>query len=162
MKKILLTISFFLACMQLVIPASVLLGSEPAYINTEKQETIRPSYPFPTFLSTGPYVWYENAKNKPTKGHTYRIATFSDEQSYNIYIEKVRFGSNGCCLEIIDYRQLMLDEQILRELFPGNKGQHGFKLIRWLKPESFEFHAYGGSYNISSIGSKKPLITEIQ
>jgi len=127
-----------------------------------KQEIIRPSYPFPTFLSTGPYVWYDNVKNKPIKGHTYRIATFSENQLYRIFIEKVEFGDSGCCLEIVDYRELIINEIFLTKQFPKNTGSHGFKLIRWLKPTSFEFQAYGGVYKLSEIDKKKPFLEEIK
>ncbi|RLA05528.1 MAG: hypothetical protein DRQ47_00980 [Gammaproteobacteria bacterium] len=131
-------------------------------VATEKQDKIRPSYPFPTFLSTGPYIWYENVKNKPIKGHTFRISTFSTEQSYEIFIEKVEFGNDGCCLEIIDFRQLILDKAFLQTHYPKNKGSHNFKLIRWLEPEVFEFQAFGGKYKLSQIGEQSPLLEEIE
>ena len=126
------------------------------------QEEIRPSYPFPTFLSTGPYIWYENVKDKPIKGHTYRIATFSEERTYQIFVEKVEFGIGGCCLEIIDYRQLIIDETFLNEHFGHNKGLHGFKLLRWMKSDAFEFEAYGGKYLLDDIGNDKPTIKELE
>ena len=129
---------------------------------TVKQEEIRPSYPFPTFLSTGPYVWYENVKDKPIKGHTYRISTFSEERSYRIFVEKVEFGIDGCCLEIIDYRQLVIDEPFLNKHFAHNKGKHGFKLLRWIKPDAFEFEAFGGKYLLQNIDHDAPIIEELQ
>ena len=130
-------------------------------IITIKQQEIRPSYPFPTFLSTGPYTWYDNVKDKPLKGHTYRVSTFSEDESYQIFIEKVEFGNGGCCLEIVDYRQLIINETFLNQHFKHNTGIHGFKLIRWIKPDEFEFEAFGGKYLIQNIGDDKPTIKEL-
>lgn len=129
---------------------------------TIQQEKIRSRYPFPDFLSTAPYVWYENATKTPLKGHTYRIATFSYNQLYRVYIEKVEFGDRGCCLEIVEYRQLIINEDFLKKHFPHNKGRHGFKLVRWLKSEVFVFEAYGGKYKLSNVGDEKPLIEELK
>jgi len=123
---------------------------------------IRPQYPFPDFLSTGPYLWYKNAANKPIKGHTYRIATFSDQQETHIFLEKVEFGIGGCCLVINEYRHLNLDEEFFRNKFPENKGQYGFKLIRWLRAEKFEFQAYGGTFIMSELSADMPKIIELK
>ena len=128
---------------------------------TVAQDDIRPSYPFPAFLSTSPYVWYEDVKNKPIKGHAYRIATFTDKQNYQIFIEKVEFGEGGCCLEIVDYRQILLTEYFFKTKFPKNTGKHGFKLIRWISPEVFEFEAYSGKYRLKNISADKPQLEEI-
>lgn len=130
-------------------------------ISTTAQDTIRPSYPFPEFLSTGPYIWYKNAENKPIKGHTYRIATFTENGLYRVYLEKVIFGDRGCCLEIVDYRELDLNQDVLARLFPNNSGTHDFKLIRWENPLSFSFSAYGGQYKLSQIDTNSPLIEDV-
>ena len=53
-------------------------------VTTEVQKEIRPSYPFPDFLSTAPYEWYENADNQPIKGHTYRVVTFIENNEYQL------------------------------------------------------------------------------
>ena len=129
---------------------------------TMQQEKVRSRYPFPDFLSTAPYVWYENTEKTPLKGHTYRIATFSYNQRYRVYIEKVEFGAGGCCLEIVEYRQLIIDENFLKKHFPHNKGRHGFKLVRWLKSEVFVFEAYGGKYRLSNVGDETPFIEELK
>jgi hypothetical protein len=129
-------------------------------VTTIVQDKIRPSYPFPAFLSTGPYTWYADVEKKPTKGHTFRISTFIVDHTYSIYIEKVQFGDDGCCLEIINYRKLLIDETFLKIHFPKNKGLHGFKLIRWINAETFEFQAYGGTYKLSNISISKPIIEE--
>ena len=136
---------------------------QAAQIETKLQNTIRPSYPFPDFLSTGPYIWYENTEKKPIKGHTYRIATFTVDGIYRVYLEKVIFGDKGCCLEIVDYRELMLNETVLRSLFPNNKtSTDRFKLIRWISPTSFTFNAYGSSFQLSEIDSSSPTIIELK
>ncbi len=162
-KQISLIISL-LTFILMSLPANVLAENESKSlsINTIIQDQIRPSYPFPSFLSTGPYVWYENVKNKPIKGHTFRIATFSEESQYRIFIEKVEFGDGGCCLEIIDYRQLIINEELLKKYFSKHKGQHGFKLIRWISPETFEFEAYGGTYQLTNVSDENPLLKEIK
>ncbi|MEL0067881.1 MAG: hypothetical protein VW874_06420, partial [Gammaproteobacteria bacterium] len=46
-------------CMLFVMSTSVYA----AKVETKLQNQIRSSVPFPEFLSTGPYVWYEDAKN---------------------------------------------------------------------------------------------------
>ncbi len=130
-------------------------------LTTLKKE-VRPQYPFPEFLSTGPYVWYEDAKNNPLKGHTFRVSTNTVNREKLIFIERVEFGNNGCCLEIVEYRQLVLDEQVLKQLFPTHTGIHGFKLTRWVRPEIFEFHAYGGNYRLSQINTTRPLLEELR
>ena len=136
---------------------------QAAQIETKLQNTIRPSYPFPDFLSTGPYIWYKDTEKKPIKGHTYRIATFTVDGLYRVYLEKVIFGDKGCCLEIVDYRELIVNEAVIRSLFPNNKtSTHGFKLIRWVSPTSFTFNAYGGSFQLSEIDSNAPTITELK
>ena len=156
MKKLIVIITcFFTILLTGTLTASV-------SINTAKQDKIRPSYPFPTFLSTGPYIWYENTKKSPIKGHTYRIATFAKDQRYQIFIEKVLFGDNGCCLEIVEYRELLIDRAFFTIHFPKNTGNHGFKLIRWLSSDDFEFSAYGGNYKLSEIGSNKPILQELE
>ena len=158
-------ITTFLTMLLITLSSNLLAKNEsqlePLPIDTVIQDKIRPSYPFPSFLSTGPYVWYDGAQNKPIKGHTFRIATFSEQRQYRIFIEKVEFGDGGCCLEIIDYRQLMINEQFLKKHFPHNNGQHGFKLIRWINTESFEFEAYSGIYQLSNINDTKPLLKEL-
>ena len=131
-----------------------------AEIETRIQDKIRPSVPFPEFLSTGPYIWYENAEKQPTKGHTYRLATFTVDGVYRVYLEKVNFGDNGCCLEIVDYRELMITQDDLARLYPRNKGVYGFKLISWESPTSFVFEAYGGRYKLTNIDKSRPTITE--
>ncbi len=144
-------------------PTRLLAGEEePLKVTTIIQETVRPSYPFPNFLSTGPYIWYEDAKNQPIKGHTYRISTFSENNISRIFVEKVNFGINGCCLEIVEYKQLMLEKEFFRKHFPYNKGKLQFKLTRWVSHEVFEFNAYGGNYFLSNIGSNAPVLTEIR
>ncbi|MCP3674389.1 MAG: hypothetical protein GY829_07955 [Gammaproteobacteria bacterium] len=130
-------------------------------IDTVTQAQVRLSFPFPSLLSTGPYLWYKNTKDMPIKGHAFRIATFSEESQYQIFIEKVEFGDDGCCLDIIDYRQLIINEELLRKHFPKYIGQHGFKLIRWINSEVFEFEAYGGTYQLTNISDEKPLIKEL-
>ena len=132
-------------------------------VRTILQENIRPSYPFPNFLSTGPYVWYDDVKNQPIKGHTYRISKFSDSDNANrIYIEKVNFGIDGCCLEIVEYRQLLLNEELFQQHFPNNSSNHGFKLTRWVSSEAFQFNAYGGNYILSKLGDDQPLLAEVR
>ncbi|PCJ47840.1 MAG: hypothetical protein COA74_10405 [Gammaproteobacteria bacterium] len=128
---------------------------------TVKQDKIRSSYPFPDFLSTAPYVWYDNVAKTPIKGHAYRIASFSYNQAFRVFIEKVEFGDGGCCLEIIEYRELLINEAFLKKHFPHNTGSHGFKLLRWLKSERFEFEAYGGTYKLSQVGNAKPMLEEL-
>lgn len=130
-------------------------------VETVKQEKVRPNYPFPTFLSTSPYIWYKDVQNVPIKGHAFRISTFSEQQQYKIFIEKIEFGDGGCCREIIEFRELLLDENFLNQHFPANAGKHGFKLIRWISPETLEFEAYGGKYKLSDIGNTQPTIEEL-
>ena len=156
MKKYYLIITFFLT----VLATDALTASVP--VSSVTQDKVRPSYPFPTFLSTGPYIWYEKAKDNPIKGHTFRIATFAKEQNYRIFIEKVLFGDNGCCLEIVEYRELLIDEQFFKKHFPINTGRHGFKLIRWSSSDSFEFSAYGGTYKLTDIGKNQPILEELE
>ncbi|MEL0034973.1 MAG: hypothetical protein VW882_01015 [Gammaproteobacteria bacterium] len=143
-------------CMLFVMSTSVYA----AKVETKLQNQIRSSVPFPEFLSTGPYVWYEDAKNKPIRGHAYRIATFTIEGVYRVYLEKVNFGHNGCCLEIVDYRELMITEDDLAELFPDNSGPYGFKLINWESATSFVFEAFGGRYVLTDIETNSPTINE--
>jgi len=129
-------------------------------IKTEVQSEIRPSYPFPDFLSTGPYVWYENAENQPLRGHMYRLATFTVDSSHRVYLEKVIFGIDGCCLEIVNYRELMITEADLITLFPQNRGKFGFKLLSWRSANSFIFTSYGGQYILTDIDTDNPKIAE--
>jgi hypothetical protein len=129
---------------------------------TIQQEKIRSKYPFPDFVSTAPYIWYENTDKTHLKGHTFRISTFSYNQLNDIYIEKVEFGDGGCCLEIVEYRQLIMNEIFLNEHFPHNKGRHDFKLVRWLNSETFVFEAYGGKYKLSNLGDEIPIIEELK
>lgn len=154
MKK--LTGGLLLVCMPLVMTLNV----TAAQIETKVQNQIRPSVPFPEFLSTGPYIWYEDAKNTPIKGHAYRLATFTVDGIYRVYLEKVNFGDNGCCLEIVDYRELMITEDDLAKLFPENTGVYGFKLINWVSATSFTFEAFGGRYLLAEIDSATPSISE--
>ena len=156
MKRLVKTITIIFA----VVLSSNLLAS--THVQTVPQDNIRPSYPFPDFLSTGPYIWYEDTAKKHIKGHAFRVSTFTNNQSYRIYLEKVEFGVDGCCLEIVDYRQLMISEDVLKQFFPQNKGIHGFKLIRWTAPEIFEFKAYGGNYKLSNLSNKNPVLEELQ
>lgn len=131
-------------------------------VATVQQEKIRSQYPFPAFLSTAPYVWYENTEKTHIKGHTYRIARFAYNQENRVYIEKVEFGDGGCCLEIVEYRELIINQIFLNKHFPHNKGHHEFKLIRWLKSDVFVFEAYGGRYKLSNVADKMPLIEELK
>ena len=131
-------------------------------VDTVQQEKVRSRYPFPDFLSTAPYVWYENTEKTHIKGHTYRIARFSYNQKNRVYIEKVEFGDVGCCLEIVEYRELIINQTFLNKHFPHNNGRHGFKLIRWLKSDVFVFEAYGGKYKLSNVADKMPLIEELK
>ena len=157
MKSMKKTIAILLCvCMPLVMTLSM----TAAQIETKIQNQIRPSVPFPEFLSTGPYIWYKDAVNQPIKGHAYRLATFTVEGVYRVYLEKVNFGDNGCCLEIVDYRELMITEEELKRLFPQNSGNYGFKLVSWVNATSFTFEAFGGSYLLSDIDSASPTITE--
>jgi len=160
MKDQSMSIRFRLIFVVLTIFSSVLFADE-IRIETVAQKSIRPSYPFPEFLSTAPYIWYENVEKKPIKGHTYRIATFTVDREYHIYLEKVIFGIDGCCLEIVDYRELLLNKAVLKKLFPDNNGKHGFKLINWRSTNSFIFEAFSGTYLLSNIDSQQPLIEEI-
>ncbi len=137
-------------------------GIKSVPVSTIMQKIIRPSYPFPYFLSTGPYVWYKNVKNKPTKGHAYRITTFVESENIRIFTEKIQFGIDGCCLEIVEFRQLLLNEAFFQQHFPQNYSTHGFKLIRWIDSQTFEFNAYGGNYNLSKLGDELPLLTEVR
>ncbi len=137
-------------------------GGKPVPVSTIMQKTIRPSYPFPYFLSTGPYVWYENVINKPIKGHAYRISTFADNNNIRIFIEKIHFGIDGCCLEIVEFRQLLMNEALFQQHFPRNSSSHAFKLIRWIDSQTFEFNAYGGNYILRKLGDKLPLLTEVR
>ena len=146
--------------MVVLLPVVLSIGVQAKQIETKVQSQIRPSVPFPEFLSTGPYIWYENAANQPTKGHAYRLATFTVDNIYRVYLEKVNFGDNGCCLEIVDYRELMITENDLRNLFPKNRGQYGFKLIRWDSPTAFQFEAFGGRYKLTDIDNNRPSIAE--
>lgn len=132
-----------------------------ARVDTRLQDTIRSSYPFPDFLSTGPYVWYEDAEDDLVKGHTYRLATFTVDGAYRLYLEKVNFGDHGCCLEIVNYRELLINAQVLGRLFPRNEGADSFRLIRWVSPDSFTFSAYGGRYHLSEISQTQPQIREL-
>ncbi len=161
-KKLLFLFLIFVVHL-LGMQSSIILASEgnPVFVNSIKQEIIRPSYPFPSLLSTGPYVWYDDTDNQPTKGHAYRISTFSEGENTSVFIEKINFGFDGCCLEIVEFRQLILDEDFLGRHFPANKGSYGFKLLRWIDPDIFEFNAYGGNYLLSQIGSKSPVLEEI-
>lgn len=145
---------------------ALLLGASSGYaaevrVNTQLQDSIRSSYPFPDFLSTGPYVWYENADSQIVKGHTYRLATFTVDGAYRLYLEKVNFGDNGCCMEIVDYRELIINAQVLGRLFPHNEGQDSFRLIQWDSPDSFTFSAFGGRYQLAEINLTQPLIREL-
>jgi hypothetical protein len=163
--KIIIMSSFLLAIFLLTVsPIAANKETENTSIPvvTIQQEKIRSQYPFPDFLSTAPYVWYDKTEKTPLKGHTYRIATFSDDQRFRIYIEKVEFGDRGCCLEIVEYRQLIINEQFLKKHFPHNKGNHGFKLVHWLNPEVFVFEAYSGRYKLSNISDEAPLIEEFE
>ena len=144
----------------LLVVSTGIVQAKELKINTQVQAEIRPSYPFPEFLSTGPYIWYEDAENTPIRGHTYRLATFTVDSVYRVYLEKVIFGIDGCCLEIVDYRELMITEADLRELFPNNKGTYGFKLINWRSATSFIFNAHGGKYLLTNIDSATPTISE--
>ncbi len=135
---------------------------KPLQVNTLDHETMRPSYPFPYFLSTGPYWWYKDAGELPTKGHAFRISTFVEDKYNGIFIEKINFGFDGCCLEIVEFRELKLDEAFFQKHFPHNKGNLQFKLTRWVSHEVLEFNAYGGDYYLSNIGDKNPTLTEIQ
>jgi hypothetical protein len=137
------------------------LQAKEQRIGATIQDKIRPSYPFPEFLSTGPYIWYKDAEKSPIKGHAYRLATFTVDGLYRVFLEKVNFGDNGCCLEIVDYRELNLTPDAMARLFPAHNGKHGFKLIRWNSPLSFTFSAYGGEYILSEIDTNSPLIKEI-
>ena len=150
----------FKAIALLILPVVLSVNALAAEIETVVQDEIRPSVPFPEFLSTGPYIWYENAQNQPIKGHTFRLATFTVDGVYRVYLEKVNFGDNGCCLEIVDYRELMITREDLAKLFPNNRGQFGFKLISWEGPTSFMFEAFGGRYKLTGIDTARPTITE--
>lgn len=134
--------------------------AEEKVVATKLQSELRSSYPFPEFLSTGPYVWYEDAEKQPTKGHMYRIATFTVDSVYRVYIEKNVFGVDGCCFELVESRELMLTEDNLRKLFPANKGQFRFKLVNWRDATSFIFTAYGGKYLMTDIDKANPGISE--
>ena len=144
----------------LILPAVLTTGIIAEQIETKVQNEMRPSVPFPEFLSTGPYIWYENAANQPIKGHAYRLATFTVDNVYRVYLEKVNFGDNGCCLEIVDYRELMITQADLAKLFPNNRGPYGFKLIRWESPTAFMFEAFGGRYKLTNIDNNRPTISE--
>ena len=131
-------------------------------VTTEVQKEIRPSYPFPDFLSTAPYEWYEDADNQPIKGHTYRVVTFIENNEYQLFIEKVQFGDGGCCLEIVDYRRIYLDRAYLDKHFPEAEYTNSipFKLIRWTSTNSFEFDAYGGEFRLLNIDADQPEIEQ--
>ncbi len=152
--------TFLKAILAVVMPVVICAVTSAAEIETKVQSKIRPSVPFPEFLSTGPYVWYEDAQNKPIKGHTYRLATFTVDGIYRVYLEKVNFGDKGCCLEIVDYRELMITREDLSQLFPNNRGEYGFKLVRWESPTAFTFEAFGGRYKLTNIDASRPTITE--
>ncbi len=137
-------------------------GGKSVPVSTIMQKAIRPSYPFPYFLSTGPYVWYKNVINKPLKGHAYRISTFTTNNNIRIFIEKIHFGFDGCCLEIVEFRQLLLNEELFQQHFPHNSSIHGFKLIRWIDSQTFEFNAYGGNYILKKLGDQQPMLTELR
>ncbi|MCP4414722.1 MAG: hypothetical protein GY808_19365 [Gammaproteobacteria bacterium] len=137
-------------------------GGKSVPVSTIMQSTIRPSYPFPYFLSTGPYVWYKNVINKPIKGHAYRISSFTDNNNIRIFIEKIHFGTDGCCHEIVEFRQLLLNEALFKQHFPHNSSTHSFKLIRWIDSQTFEFNAYGGNYNLNNLGDEEPIIAEVR
>ena len=154
MKQIVVTL------IMVLMPLVMTINVAAAKIETKVQNQIRPSVPFPEFLSTGPYIWYENAENTPIKGHAYRLATFTVDSVYRVYLEKVNFGDNGCCLEIVDYRELMITESDLAALFPENTGSYGFKLVNWVSATSFVFEAFGGRYLLSEIDSSTPSIVE--
>jgi len=134
--------------------------SKEVRITTEAHK-IRPQYPFPDFLSTGPYIWYENTSKSPLKGHMYRISTFVEEHEMHVFLEKVEFGIGGCCLEIKEYHRLNLDEEFFRTHFPQHSGKYGFKLIRWLHADVFEFQAYGGTYVMSELQDNQPIISDL-
>lgn len=146
--------------MMLAIMTSGIVQANEITIKTENQADIRPSYPFPEFLSTGPYIWYEDAENQPDRGHMFRLATFTVDSVYRVYLEKVIFGIEGCCLEIVDYRELKLTEADLQALFPNNRGKYGFKLINWRDATSFIFTSHGGKYLLTNIDTANPRISE--
>lgn len=152
--------TLFKAVALLVLPVVLSINTIATEIETVVQDQIRPSVPFPEFLSTGPYIWYEDAQNQPIKGHTFRLATFTVDNVYRVYLEKVIFGDNGCCLEIVDYRELMISREQLTKLFPNNRGQYGFKLVSWESPTAFIFEAFGGRYKLTNIDSNRPSISE--
>lgn len=118
-------------------------------------------YPFVYYLTCGEVIYLDSLESKNIHGFFYRVAIANYEIYKTIYIEKVLFGHEGCCMKVQSIREINEDD------FAEKFGyvQHMiiyFDFISWLSPTSFMFKARGDFFIASEIDKPEIIVLKIE
>ncbi|MEM1044240.1 MAG: hypothetical protein AAGI91_16655 [Bacteroidota bacterium] len=141
----------------LVIAVSVSAHAQGHRIETETREV--DYYASVTDLAAGPILWDEAPTSPDEEGHRFRAAVVTSEIYDAVYIERVTYGMEGCCVRIASARRL--DMTGLADAFELRGEVSGVSDLHWAEPDVLEFSLAGRRFRVEDLGSTEVLVREV-
>lgn len=116
-------------------------------------------YHWITALSSGPIQWTTIEQSDRSRGRAYRVVVLTSEIYDTVLLEEITLGDEGCCVALGAVREL--DLRALAMHF-GLRGEiSGFRLTRWVGPDSFEFQLHRRKFRAGGIGADSVTVQEV-
>ena len=116
-------------------------------------------YPWITALSSGPVQWTSDEETEISRGLAYRVVVLTSEIYDTVLLEEITLGNEGCCVALGTVREL--DLRALADHFGLRGEMSGFRLTRWMGPDSFEFQLHRRTFGVDALGADSVKVHEV-
>jgi hypothetical protein len=115
------------------------------------------SYSSIVFLTEGEVRWLDTPVGE-IEGISYRVIITRSDIYNSLFIEKITYGTEGCCKNIVSTKEIPVNE--LFKLFSITGEHAGVKFVEWIDSASFVISIYDRSYNVLVKGDRSVKISQ--